>query len=200
MSTEQATAPSLEEFKRLVRKEFAFVASFGFRDVPPPTTRYQNPFEVHFEKDGWKIVVEGLSYGFNAHISIRSPDGRSASLDYLRPRGFWETHRQSFARGQEGEISYWALGLREFGAPFLRGEWPVFEELVRRQEAWIEANREAWANSERARLMERAIQTANVAFRAARYAEAASELVSFEEFLPPAQVKKLAIARKRTNV
>ena len=199
MKTEQAIAPSLDEFLRLVREEFSFVASYGFREAQPHATKYQNPFEVHFEKDSWRIVVEGLSYGFDAHVSIRSPDGKSAGLEHLCPKGFWETHRQSFARGQQGELGYWALGLKDFGAPFLRGEWSAFPELLQKQEAWSAANRDSWMQQEKERNMERAIRKADVAFKAGRYSEAASELSAFESLLPPAQIKKLAIARKRKD-
>jgi hypothetical protein len=197
MKVDQAKSPTLDEFMRITREEFAFMASFGFREAAPSRTLYQNPFEVHFEKEGWRIVVEGLSYGFAASVSIRSPDGRAASLGHFCPKGFWEANRQNFSRGQQGEIGYWALGLKDFGLPFLRGEWPKFGELLLKQEEWIAANREAWERQEVEKNMERAIQRADIAFKAKRYAEAAAELSKFEASLPPAQIKKLAIARKR---
>jgi hypothetical protein len=165
MKVEQAKSPSLAEFKHLVRHEFSFLSPLGFREASPPNKRYQNPYEVHFEKDGWRLVVGGFSYGFSADIDVRAPDGRVASLGHFVPQGFWRTHRDSFARGQQGDIAY----------------------------------QEAWQLQERERMMERGIQKADAAFRAARYAEAAVELAPFEQMLPPAQVKKLAIARKRKN-
>src|SRR5665647_1117677 len=106
MTIEQARQPSLEEFKRGAREQFSFLVSFGFHEVAPLVEQYQNPYEVHFEKDGWRIVIVGIAYGFSAAIDIRAPDGRSASFWHLVSDSSFRTHREEFSRGQIGDLGY----------------------------------------------------------------------------------------------
>lgn len=54
-----ATAPTLEEFVSSARSEFSFLAEYGFAEVSQPAAQYQNPFEVHYQRKGWRVVVEG---------------------------------------------------------------------------------------------------------------------------------------------
>jgi len=198
MKIDQATAPPIEEFKRVCAEEFSFVRSFGFHEAPPLPTRYQNPFEFHLEKDGWRMVIEGLSYGFAADISIRSPDGRRASLGHLVSKDKWLAQRQRFERGQLGDLKNLAICLRSFGQAFLAGDWSAFDQLIKKQDEWISKNRRAQESEQRDREMDKAIRDAAVAFRDGRYNETVEKLAAFEGTLPPAQAKKLAIARKKS--
>ena len=137
----EATPPSLAEFTDSARREFKFlVEDFGFGEASPLAKQYQNPFEAHFERAGWRIIVEGLSYDFCAGVSIRDPDGRQAFFGHIVPRDFFWAHRDGLGRGQLGDIRYCALTLRTFGSEFLRGDTQIFDELLRRQAAYIEAD------------------------------------------------------------
>ena len=197
MKVEQAVAPSLEEFKSTCRAEFAFlVETHGFREVPGPPTQFPNPFEVHFERSGWRIIVEGQSYGFGADVVIRSPDGKSAYYWHLVPEDF-RAKREGLGRGQLGDVRYQALCVRTFGGPFLAGNWSGFSDLVRMQSAWIIQHRKEEESAQREWKMRHAIQAADDAFRSGRYETVISELSRFEPSLPPSQLKKLEIARKR---
>jgi hypothetical protein len=99
MKVEQAIAPSLEEFKSTCHAEFAFlVETHGFREVPDPPAPFPNPFEVHFEKSGWRIIVEGQSYGFGADVVIRGSDQRSFGCISLGCLGFSQQEQFSALR------------------------------------------------------------------------------------------------------
>ena len=197
MSIKQAISPSLEEFKRIVREEFAFMFYFNFQEIPPLNHSYQNPFEIHYEKEEWRVVVEGLSYGFSAGIRIDSPAGKSAGFGHLVSKSFWDAHRQKFARGQQGDIGFWALAFREFGQPFLKGEWSAFHDLLQKQEIQQAANLASFVQDQENRKMQQAIQQADTAFKNARYADVITELAPFEKSLPLSQITKLTISRKR---
>ena len=194
---EEPPTPTPEEFKRACRKEFSYLNLYGFREVVPRPSRYPDPYEVCFEKEGWWIVVGSVDYRTATEIEIRSPDGRSSSFSYFVSRGFSMPQRESFARGQLGNIRYEGLCFRLHGEKFLLGEKRWFDELVQMAKEWSIANDAAWVLHDRKMDMERAIQKAAVAFGAGRYAEAAKELSAFEPYLPPGQVRKLEISRKR---
>ena len=194
METE-ATAPTFDQFVSTARSEFAFLTEFGFAEVPQPAARYQNPFEVHYERDGWRLVVEGLSYGFCAGISINSPDGRKAAFGHIVPKEFWKENRDGLGRGQLADIRYEAMALNAFGQDFLNGDGAIMDELCRRTEEYIESDRQYW----RKRDMDRAITGAAEAFRSADYPQVIRLLEEHQNDLPGAQLAKLNFARKKTN-
>jgi len=194
METE-ATAPTLDEFVSTARKEFAFLAAHGFAEAPQPEKQYQNPFEVHYERDGWRIVVEGLSYGFCAGILITAPDNRKAAFGHIVPEEYWKLHRDGLGRGQLGDIAYCALTLKEFGHDFLGGDCSMMDKLCRLTEDYIERDRQYW----RKRKVDRAITSAGDAFRSGDYFEVIRLLEGHEVDLPRAQAAKLTFARKKTN-
>ena len=72
-----------------------------------------------------------------------------------------------------------------------------FSDLARKQSAWITQHRKEEESSERGWKMRCGIRTADDAFRSRRYDEVISNLSRFESLLPPSQLKKLEIARKR---
>jgi hypothetical protein len=191
----EATAPTLEEFVSTARAEFSFLAEYGFAEVPQPSAQYQNPFEVHYQRKGWRVVVEGLSYGFCACVRIDSPDGRRAAFGHIVPKEYWSAHRQGLGRGQLGDIRYQAMTLRAFGMDFLGGDESLMDELCRRTEDYIEQDREYW----RKRDMDRAVASAADAFQSGDYPEVIRLLEEHEDALPRAQVAKLVFARKKTN-
>ena len=191
----EATAPKLDEFLSSARREFSFLADHGFSEVPPPKAQYQNPFEVHYERLGWRIVIEGLSYGFCAGIRIVSPDGRKGGFGHVVPEEYWKQHRDGLGRGQLGDIRYEAMTLREFGQDFLAGDTSIMDELIRLGQESVERDREYW----RERDMDRAITNAAEAFRAGKYREVIRLLEAHETKLPRSQAAKLALARKKTN-
>ncbi|OHX34000.1 hypothetical protein BJL95_05765 [Methylomonas sp. LWB] len=197
---EQATAPTLDEFKAACRDEFGFLQKeFGFIEIGPTREEYSNLYEVNFEKDGWRIVVAGYSYGFSAGIDIRNKKGISVPFHHLVPDGFWEANRQGYGRGQIGDIRFQALCLKRFGTRFLNNDWSPFQLLRDLEEKCKEENTKAWEEDEREWAMKRAIEKADKAFKAKRYSEAADNLSEFKEYLPPSQAKKLAICLKRRN-
>jgi hypothetical protein len=144
----EATLPTLDEFMEAAHRELSFlIEDYSFREVPQPRAQHKNPFEVHFERAGWRIIIEGLSYGFCAGISIQDPDGRQAAFGHIIPENFFWSYRDGLGRGQLGDIRYCALTLRTFGSDFLGGDTQLFEELLSRQASYIEADRrkmDAW--------------------------------------------------------
>ncbi|PWQ96612.1 hypothetical protein [Leucothrix pacifica] len=197
---EEATAPTLNEFKAACRAEFGFLQEdYGFTEVEPPEEKYANPYEVYFEKSGWRIIVAGYSYGFSAGIDIRDKNGCTVPFFHLVPEGFWEEKRQGLGRGQIGDIRYQALCLKSFGKNFLHNDWSEFQLLQNLEKKWKENNIKAWEEHDRELEMKRAIARAGTAFKQKKYSEAADELLAFQEFLPLSQAKKLAICLKRIN-
>lgn len=197
MPVEQARAPSLDEFKERCRSAFAFLTQFGFQESVCGTDVRANPFEVHFRKDGWEIVVAGESYGFAAGLILTGPDGRSAALGYLLPQKEWRDRRQEFERGQLGDIACHARCLRAHGEQILRGDFDAFNALLVRQTAAIEANRAFQERHIEERKLDRLAGEARDLFRLGRFANVVAILAPFEKVLPPAQVKLLALARER---
>ncbi len=195
---EETTAPTLEEFKAACRSEFGFLLQdYGFNEVEPPKEKYANPYEAHFEKDGWRIVIAGYSYGFSAGIDIRDKNGCNVPFFHLVPEGFWEDNRQGHGQGQIGDVRYQALCLKNFGKNFLHNDWRDFKLLQECEEKWKKNNIKAWEEHDRELAMKRAIEKAGKAFKLKKYSEAASELSAFEEHLPRSQAIKLAICLKR---
>lgn len=194
METE-AIAPTLDEFVSSARKEFGFLAEYGFAEVPQPVAQYQNPFEVHYEREGWRVVVEGLSYGFCAGIRVTSPDGRKAAFGHIVPKEYWKEHRDGLGRGQLGDIRYEALALKEYGQDLLEGDDSIMDELCRRTEKFIEQDKEYWQTRD----MEQAITKAADAFRDGSYTEVVRLLEEYESDLPKSQDAKLTFARNKTK-
>jgi len=198
MKTEQAVAPSLEEFRHACLAEFSFlVTTHGFRSVPPPPSRYSDPFEVHFERRGWRVIVRGLSYGFALDLEIQSPDGRRGSFGHLVPNGAAMVIRQNYVRGQLGDIASSARCLREYGDDFVRGDWQRFEEIVDAQQRIVAAQRDAWTKEQEAVKLRFALEEADLAFRDKDYVRVVAALAPFAESLSPAQRKKLEIAKRK---
>jgi hypothetical protein len=142
-------------------------------------------------------VIGGYSYGFSAATDIRSPDGRMAWFGFLVPKDQRASRRERFARGQLGWIDCEASFVRDFGELFLNGDWALFEKIYQVQQSASKENVEAWQKQDRGREMVRAVTKADAAFKAGHYAEAEAALKRFQEFLPPSQIKKLALARAR---
>jgi hypothetical protein len=200
MKAEQAVAPSLDEFKRACLTDFSFlVAMHGFEHVSPPPERYPNPFQVHFEKKGWRLIVHGLSYGFSLDLEVRAPDGRCGSFGHLIPPGKAMLIRQDYVRGQLGEIACAARCLREYGDDFLRGDWRRFDEIAEAQRQLGVAQRESWQKEEIAVRLKFALEDADLAFRSEDYERVVAALSPFEATLSPAQRKKLEIAKRRKS-
>ena len=127
---------STQAFQSACRKEFAFLTeSFGFREVPPVPD--ESPDQLAYEKQGWKIVVVGMSHGTSASIHIYSPDGEPGLFYHLIEPTFERQERPKFDAGQLGEIGFQACCLQTFGAAFLDGDWRDFEVLQQRQRDWL---------------------------------------------------------------
>ena len=191
----ETKAPTLDEFIAATRNEFRFLTDHGFVEVPQPKARHQNPFEVHYAREGWRVIVEGLSFGFCAGTLISSPDGRKASFGHIVPSKYWKEHREGLGRGQLGDIRYQAMTLKEFGKDFLEGDASIMDELCLRTKEYIERDRQYWKQRD----MERAITNSAKAFRLGSYQEVINLLEDYEDNLPKSQVAKLKIARKKTN-
>ncbi len=198
MKVEQAIAPSLVEFRKACLSDFSFLTtSYGFRHLPSPPERYPDPFAVHFEKDGWKIVVRGLSYGFALDLEVHSPDGRYGSFGVLIPKGKAMEVRQEYQRGQLGDISSAARCLREYGEDFLRGDWSRFEEIERFHQEIRRKTRDAWEKEQKEAPLRHALKEAYEAFRRHDYRAVIDALTPFAEVLSPTERKKLEYAKKK---
>jgi len=200
MKFEESTAPTLEEFKAASRCEFTFLLDHGFREVFQPEQKYVNPFEVHFEREGWRLIVEGHSYGFGAGLTVRSPDGREGYFHYLVEDGFWNSHREGLGRGQFGDLKYQRLCLETFGRSFIDGDWREFDTILERHAHWCIENEQSQKKDALERQMKRAIDHAKDLFRGCRFSEAAKLLRPYRDQLPPAQKKRLEIAEHRSSV
>lgn len=197
---EEARQPHIDEFKATCRAEFAFLISdHGFIEVREPPRRYQNPFEVHYSKNGGRLIVEGLSYGFCAGIGVQSSAGERVSFHHLVPEEFWHTHRQGLGRGQLGDIRYWALCLRHYGGPLLDGDWSGHADLLERSQKWLEEKRAAEKAHNRQFQAQRAVDAATPFFMSGDYAQVIQLLAPHEESLPRAQRLKLRIATERSK-
>ena len=191
---DETLSPTLEQFLATTRAEFSFLPDYGFHEILLEGTRSINPYEVQYRRGGWRLRIEGLSYGFSADLTVIAPDGLAVSFGHIVPESFLRTAREGLGRGQLGEVRFCAVCLKTFGLALLKGDYAIVDELHRRAQLVAEHARDG----SRQRDMESAIARAADAFRAGRYADVIALLSPFESSLPRAQAAKLELARRRS--
>jgi hypothetical protein len=189
------TAPTLDEFKQTCREAFAFLMTeYSFVEVPPPLSKYTNPFEVRFSDGNLTVIVEGQSYGFSAGVSFEDRAGRRASFGYLTLRELPPAERFTFGEsGQLALIRREAQYLRRFGSRLLRGDLTDFEWMLEegaKSQRKFEEEQNLWP-------YQRASEEANAAFSRGDYERVVELLSPFTTLLSGSQRKKLEYAQKR---
>src|SRR6266404_1619472 len=88
LSDNAAPVPSLDEFTRTARQEFAFlVLELDFAEEALPASEVPNPFQVRFIGSRCRVVVEGQSFGGSVAVSFeRLSGGWARMLDIMTLR------------------------------------------------------------------------------------------------------------------
>ncbi len=102
--------------KRVELNSHSFVITVS-KELPPPHREHSNPFEVHFAKEGWRVIVEGHSYGSGAGVTIGAPDGRKGYFHYLVTEAFWNSIEMALIEDKSGHTLPGAM---------LQGFWKEF--------------------------------------------------------------------------
>ena len=177
-------------FVEAVRREFAFVVDFGFREVDAL------PTIVRYLKDDLQLnVFHGrLSYevsmeiGRNDRLYPLSPMIRAVDPKAEESYRVWAaTTSAALAKG----VERLATLVRRYGARALRDDPAFFEELRRVCDAW---NHDFALDVRASQIRPQAA----AAFRDGRYREAGDLYEEIAERLSPAERAKLAFCRKHS--
>ena len=99
MKSEEQPRPTFEEFVAQSRDAFAFLSQFGFTDAPLPRKEFINEFQVRFTNGKVTVVVEGIHWGYGAHVDLEDAAGVRVPLVLFVPR----EHRKTQAQRSLGE-------------------------------------------------------------------------------------------------
>lgn len=177
-------------FAEIVRREFAFLADFGFAEVEssPTIVRYQKgdlDLNVYHGRQSYEIGMQ-LGHG-DEQVSMEQ------LIRVTDPAG-WQKYRVYVATNPAGVVSgvtRLAELARRYGDRALRDAPEFFADLRRQRESW----KDAFALD----VLERQTRPkAEAAFREGRYREAAELYERITARLSPAEKAKLAAARKRS--
>jgi hypothetical protein len=200
------TSPGLVEFKETVRDAFAYLGrEFAFRETEPPASHLEvNPFIVWFANETTLVQVEGINWGFAAHVTL-GPVGSPvvhatvplwAVIKHRSPEVYEEVRRSP---GQLGDVRAYARALREVASDVLRGDFRVFASaraIVEAQGVQLrESQRQEWRN----RNYRAAVTAAADAFRASDFGRVVELLMPHVELLTPAERARLSYARARVD-
>jgi hypothetical protein len=183
------------EFTRVAIEAFAFISTYGFQLRACEATVVQFASETVFLNvyHGRSSYEIGMEFGLTSCEG--SADGYSlAELIRLQAPEEGKRYRR-FSAASAGEVQVGVRRLAEhvlrYGERLLKGDLIVFEEL-RRQ-------RQEWASTFAAKVRyEQVSPKAADAFRRQEYRKAAELYESIRSELTPAEIEKLAFARKRT--
>jgi len=177
-------------FVEIVRREFAFLADFGFAEVEssPTIVRYRTgdlDLNVYHGRQSYEIGMQ-LGHG-DEQVSMEQ------LIRVTDPAG-WQKYRVYAATNPAGVVSgvtRLAELARRYGDRALRDDPEFFADLMRQRESW----KDAFALD----VLERQTRPkAEAAFREGRYLEAAELYERIAARLSPAEKAKLAAARKRS--
>jgi hypothetical protein len=125
---------ALQHFRSVCRREFQFlVDDFGFAPSPLPKGKYVNQFQFHLSNGTITLVVEGISYGMDAMVSLEDKNGRSIGVGCLEPG--WEPFakrkkkKKKDALNQDQQIARSAVTLKDHGADILKGDLERFNKI-----------------------------------------------------------------------
>ncbi|MGE0823272.1 MAG: hypothetical protein AB7G75_23640 [Candidatus Binatia bacterium] len=178
------------QFAETVTQVFAFLQEYGFHQVEalPTLVRYRCgdlEARVFHGRRSHELGFE-IGHGedmFRMWDLIRFSDS-SAAEHYFMP--VVRTPSALISRLQE-----LAAFVRCYGERALRNDPTFYEDLRQQREAWM---KQYWFDMRCRQVRPKA----EVAFRERRYQEAAKLYGEIEAGLSPAELKKLAIARKRS--
>ena len=125
---------ALQHFKSVCEKEFNYlIEEYGFRSSPLPSGKFVNEFQFRLTNEVLTLVVEGISYGMDAMISIQDNFGRSVSIGSLLPG--WEPFakrkrvKKKHQLNQDQQIAQAAKQLKEHGQDVLGGNLERFNNI-----------------------------------------------------------------------
>lgn len=125
--------PTLDEFLLHCRKTFSYLEDFGFKEIPIPRHRNNNPFQLWFKADKRNVVITGEGWGSSASVYLEHDDGFELAEIYLVPKekrpGFQKKRKSNPTQSEQ--ISESANRLNEYGKDFLEGNVERFFQLAR---------------------------------------------------------------------
>jgi len=181
------------EFSMAVRRAFAFLDGFGFREVCEAATivRYATErvfLNVYHGRSSFELGIEvgllearGEQHGYSLGEFVRLVDPAEAG----RLKNDCATTANEVAYG----VARLATRVQQYLARVLRGDEAIFPELARQ--------RREWADAFAADISYRQVgPKAAAAFREKRYSEAADLYESVKSQLSPAELMKLEYAKQ----
>jgi hypothetical protein len=139
MASPSQLVPSLSEFQATCRDAFGYLKGFGFVEVPPPSHRREDPFQVWFRADDRLVIARGEGYGTSASVSLEHASGVHLDPIWLVPAALRPNRRAKHfkAPGQLEIIRTCAARLLAHGADFLRGDLTQFLSLAKPLPAYL---------------------------------------------------------------
>ena len=127
------TVPTLDEFLSFCRDALRYLEGFGFKEVPSPAHRNNNPFQLWFKADKRNVIVTGEGWGTYASIHLEHDDGfELAEIDLVpedkRPK---RQKKRKTNPTQFEQVSQSAKWLEEYGRDFLEGDLERFFRYAR---------------------------------------------------------------------
>jgi hypothetical protein len=129
----EQVSPKLEEFLSYCKESLKFLEDFGFKEIPSPLHRSNNPFQLWFKADKRNVIISGEGWGTSASIYLEHDDGFELAEIYLIP----QDKRPKLQKGkgitltQLEQISRSANWLKDYGRDFLEGDLERFFQYAR---------------------------------------------------------------------
>ena len=123
-AADRGAVPNVDQFRATCRDALSFLAQHGFREVPPPKHRAENPFQVWFAADERLVLVQGEGWGMMASVTLEHSSGVQLPVISLvppdaRPKRQGKRERRTTQLEQVREQARW---LQTFGEDFLCGD------------------------------------------------------------------------------
>ncbi|BBO87012.1 hypothetical protein [Desulfosarcina ovata] len=125
---------ALQHFRSVCRREFQFlIDEFGFASAPLPKGKYVNQFQFRLSNGAITLVVEGVSYGMDAMVSLEDKHDRSVGVRCLvpgwKPFAKRKKKKKKNILNQDQQIARSAVLLKDHGTDILNGDLERFNKI-----------------------------------------------------------------------
>jgi hypothetical protein len=128
---EKSAKLNLEEFIAFARSEFAFLAAYGFHEIPLANHKHVNLFQVRFSNEKLILVVEGINWGDAAMTYFETLEGIHLPYGLFVPREDRSGGKKKRVEwDQRADIRNAAFYISQFCTDVLSGNMTRFEERL----------------------------------------------------------------------